>query len=265
MLPHHPSLQQISQVAKTKAFGKNACLFDHCDSTNSQAMDLARKGAGEGTLVLAERQEAGRGRLGRRWFGAERQSLLFTLVLRPPLPSVAASQVTLLLAVGVAKALRRSTGLPAEIKWPNDVLINGRKVCGILVEMQGQVDRVDFLAAGLGINVGQAREDFPEELRHLATSLALEKGEPLERLGVLAAVLEECEALYLTFLRDGFSVVLSAWEGLSCMAGRQVRAQASGGRIIEGMVSGLDPDGALRVRLDNGVQERLVAGDVTLL
>lgn len=265
MLPHHPSLQQISQVAKTKAFGKNACLFDHCDSTNSQAMELARKGAVEGTLVLAERQDAGRGRLGRRWHGKEGQSLLCTLVLRPPLPSVAASQVTLLLAVGVAKALRRATGLPAEIKWPNDVLINGRKVCGILVEMQGQVDRVDFLVAGMGINVGQAREDFPEEIRHLATSLALEKGAPVERLAILAAVLEECEALYLLFLRDGFGVVLEDWKGLSCMAGRQVRAQGAGGRMIEGMAAGLDPDGALRVRLDNGLMERLVAGDVTLL
>jgi BirA family biotin operon repressor/biotin-[acetyl-CoA-carboxylase] ligase len=239
-------------------------FFEALESTNSQVLELARTGAPEGALVLAEQQSKGRGRMGRRWESPAGTSLLFSLLLRPPLRPFQAAQVTPCLALAVARAIRSLTDLPAEIKWPNDVLIHGKKVCGILLEMQGQADVLDFVVVGVGVNVLQEPEDFPPELRGLATSLFLESGRPLSRPTLLAEVLREAEDFYRRLLEEGFESLIQDWQKLSCMTGRQVRAKLAG-HTLEGMAIGLDPDGALQVRLDNGVVERLVAGDVEFI
>ncbi len=264
MDPSPGEFESFSQSLATRCLGRDFRYLAETDSTNTRAMVQARQGAPEGCLVLADSQSAGRGRLGRRWISPAGSSLLFSLVLRPPLPLSAAPQITLMLSVALCRALRQSCGLPAEIKWPNDVLVRGRKVCGILVEMEGQPDRLDFLVAGVGLNVFQREADFPAELRDAASSLRREGGEDLSRPALLRAILEETERAYDQLLQKGFQPILGEWQRLSAMTGRQVRVQTRGGQM-EGMALGLDPDGALQLRLDNGVIERLLAGDVTLL
>jgi BirA family transcriptional regulator, biotin operon repressor / biotin---[acetyl-CoA-carboxylase] ligase len=266
-MPPFPSsdFADIEASLPATGFGHPFHFYEFLNSTNARAMELARQGALEGTLVLAEVQTAGRGRLGRRWLSPPAKSLLFSLILRPSLPSQAASQVTLVLALAVAEILRDKYGLAAEIKWPNDVLIGGRKICGILVEMEGQLDRLDFMVAGIGLNTGQEDSDWPAELKGLATSLKMENGQAPDRAELLKDFLGEAGRLYQRLLNQEFPQLLQEWQAFSCMTGRQVRALGPGGREILGMAIGLDPDGALQVRLDNGIIERIIAGDVTLL
>jgi BirA family biotin operon repressor/biotin-[acetyl-CoA-carboxylase] ligase len=252
------------------SLGRPFHFFASCGSTNQEALRLAAQGSPEGTLVLTEIQSQGRGRLGRTWLSQEGQSLCFSVLLRPPLHPSLASQATLLFAVAAARVLRDLAGLPAEIKWPNDVLVRGRKVCGILLEMQGQADRCDFLVVGMGINVGQEGSWFgSQSLASSATSLRAE-GSSVSRLALLGALLAEADGLYQALLKEGFGAVLQPWQTLSCMTGRQVRvflggARGQGNRSFEGMAVGLDPDGALQVRTDNGVVERVVSGEVSLI
>lgn len=247
-----------------RGFGRPFHYFITLESTNSRAMELARQGAPEGTLVLADSQTAGRGRLGRRWLSPAGKSLLFSVVLRPPLPAQSAAQITLVMSLAMANVLRQKNGLNAEIKWPNDILAAGRKVCGLLVEMEGQLDRLDFLVAGVGLNVNQGLEDWPPELKETATSLKQEAGVSLDRAEILRDFLAEAERLYLRLLKGEFSALMREWQALSCMTGRQVRARVAGREIL-GMAIGLDPDGALQVRLDNGIIQRIVAGDIELI
>jgi BirA family biotin operon repressor/biotin-[acetyl-CoA-carboxylase] ligase len=248
----------------TVTFGRPFHYHASLESTNTFAMELARRGAPEGTLVLADSQTVGRGRMGRRWVSPPAKSLLFSLILRPSLPAQSAAQTTLLMSLAVANVLREKAGVDAEIKWPNDVLIRGKKVCGILVEMEGALDRLDFLVAGLGINVNQDDRDWPAELEPAAVSLRQETGRILDRAELLKELMNESERLYGRLLRGEFSALLQEWQAMSCMTGRQVRARLAG-RDVLGMAIGLDPDGALQVRLDNGIIERIVAGDVELI
>ena len=243
--------------------GHRIVHYFRTDSTNSVALQLDLQNGPHGTVVIAEEQTAGRGRLGRNWYSEKSSGIYASIVLRPPLSPATAPILTLLAGVAVHHAVGSATGLEADIRWPNDVLVNGKKVCGILTEMKAEVDRLHMVVLGIGINVNHS--SMPEELREIATSLALESGRHYSRLHVLAELLRSVEHYYHMLLREGHAAIVREWSAASSYAeGKRVRVKA-GGNDYSGVTSGLDASGALKIRRDDGLQELLVAGEITEL
>lgn len=226
------------------------------DSTNARARALALKGAPHGTLVTADEQSAGRGRQGRSWSAAPGDALLMSLLLRdvkPLLPLAA--------AVAVCEAVEP---LEAAIKWPNDVLVGGRKVAGILLEMAAETDLLQWVVLGVGVNVNAAADDFPPELRPIATSIAVERGEPVPRALFTAAVLGAIEAWLDRHQAGGFEPVRETWRRMCDTLGRDVRVKLAGEGDLVGVAEDVDASGALLIRA-GGELHRVLAGDVELL
>jgi len=236
--------------------------YAEVDSTQRVARELARDGAEEGTCVIAEAQTAGRGRLGRTWHSPAGLNLYTSIVLRPRAEPTVVPQLALVAGIAVAAAIRAETSLPAQLKWPNDVLIDGRKVAGILTEMEAEVERVRFVIAGIGVNVNAPARAFPPELRASATSLAIASGHRVDRAAVTARLLAELEERVARFATGGFAALRAEWEALSCLTGRTVTVTAADGQTT-GTVRGIDDDGALRLATPSG-EARVVAGEVTL-
>ncbi|TMB45841.1 MAG: biotin--[acetyl-CoA-carboxylase] ligase [Deltaproteobacteria bacterium] len=233
------------------------------DSTQRVARELGRAGAPEGTVVIAEAQTAGRGRLGRTWHSPRGVNLYCSIVLRPPLSPAAVPQVALVAGVAAAAALAETPGLAPRLKWPNDVLIDGRKVAGILTEMEAEVERVHHVILGIGVNLNAPRAAFPPELRERATSLFLATGRRVDRAAVTGRLLAALEARYGRFLEGGFEAVRAEWESYSCLTGTDVRVASAEGEMA-GRVLGLDTDGALMLARPDGTSTRIVAGEVTV-
>lgn len=236
--------------------------FETIDSTQRIARELARDGAPEGTVVVAETQTAGRGRLGRSWHSPPGLNLYLSIVLRPPLPPAEVPQLALVAGLAVADAVIATTALAAQIKWPNDVVIGDRKVAGVLTEMEAEMDGVHYAIAGIGVNVNATASTFPPELRDKATSLREALGRPVDRAGFTARLLADFEARYSRFLAQGLGAMRSDWEALSSLNGRVVTVAGPAGAMT-GRVLGLDEDGALRLDAGGRV-ERIVAGEVTI-
>jgi BirA family biotin operon repressor/biotin-[acetyl-CoA-carboxylase] ligase len=228
------------------------------------ARDLARSGATEGTTVIAERQTAGRGRLGRAWHSPSGLNLYCSIVLRPPLAPTAVAQIGLVAGVAVADAIAQESGLRPALKWPNDVLLDGRKVAGILTEMESEVERVHHVIPGIGVNLNAPASAFPPELRTKASSLRLATGRRIDRAAFTGRLLAALEARYGHFLAVGFArSVRAEWESFSALTGTWVSVAGPGGEVA-GRVLGLDDDGALRLEQDAGRVARVVAGEVTV-
>jgi BirA family transcriptional regulator, biotin operon repressor / biotin---[acetyl-CoA-carboxylase] ligase len=240
--------------------------FDETDSTNRVALDLARAGAAHGTAVVAEGQTAGRGRLGRRFHSPPYQNLYTSIVLRPQLDLPDAPAWTLASAVAVADTVAETIADDAavEIKWPNDVLVDGRKACGILLELAAEATRVAYLVLGIGVNLNVDPETFPEEFRDSATSLAARCGRRIDRAAFARALYGHLERVLDACAASGFRGILPRFEARFRMRGRRVRVRELGGGEQEGVVHGIDDDGALRLRLADGAQVRFLAGDVSL-
>jgi len=243
--------------------GATIHYLDTTDSTNTVARDHAMAGAAEGTVVIAETQTKGRGRLGRTWVSPPHRNLYLSVVLRPPIEVVAAPQIGLVAGVAVAAAVAEWAPAAA-IKWPNDVLVAGRKVAGILMELEADLDRIRFVVLGIGVNVNTAPEEFPEDLRDKAGSLMTACAAPVDRVKFADRLLSYLEDGYGRFVRDGFAAIRPLWEARSCLHGAHVRIDAGAGRV-DGTVAGLADDGCLVVRTAAGTDVRLVAGDVTVL
>lgn len=229
-------------------------------STNDEAAAWARAGAPAGAVVVADEQDKGRGRLGRRWHSPPGESLYFSVVLRPALPPHRVPPLTLAAGVAVAETLVAFDVVPA-LKWPNDVLVDGKKVAGILTEMSADLDRVHQLVVGIGVNLN-ARA-FPEEIAAIATSLCIARGEPVSRAEFAATLCARLESGYERFIADGAAAVAAAWKQHARFFGRRVTVTAGRDRI-EGVAEDLDDDGALRLRRDDGGTVRIVAGEVTV-
>ncbi len=243
--------------------GHKVIHYFRIDSTNSAALELGAQAAPHGTVVIAEEQTAGRGRLGRKWYSEKSRGIYASIILRPPLAPATAPILTLLAGVAAHSAVRAATGLSGDIRWPNDLMINGKKVCGILTEMRAEVDRLHMVVLGIGINVNQI--SMPDELREIATSLALEGGRYYSRLHLLAELLRDIERYYHMLLNEGSAAILREWSAASSYAeGKRVRVKASGDDY-SAVTSGLDAGGALKVCRDDGRQELLVAGEITEL
>lgn len=255
---------EIAARLTTDVLGRPARHLARVDSTNREAERWARDGAPEGALVVADGQTAGRGRLGRSWLDLPGRSLLGSVLLRPPLPAAAAPLLTYVAALSLAEAL--ASWIPAdrlEIKWPNDVLVSGRKVAGILLEMRAEAHAVEHVILGVGVNVGGGRPDLPDDLRDLATTVAAEAPQPPDRLDVLCRFLEVFEGAYRTFLEEGFPALRGRWDAWFRAAGRPVRIRAAG-TVREGLARGLDEAGALLLEAADGSVSRVYAGDLEL-
>jgi BirA family transcriptional regulator, biotin operon repressor / biotin---[acetyl-CoA-carboxylase] ligase len=249
----------------TRAFGRQMEYRESLGSTNDLAKQLARAGAPEGLLVVADQQTAGKGRLGRPWTTPPGSALALTLVLRPNLPPTDAPRITLVAAVAVAEAVREVTGLPVGIKWPNDLQVVGRKICGILTEMDAEIERINFVVCGIGLNVNMERASLPAEFRESATSLRSELGAPIARAPLVRAVMARFEEAYGQLVSGRFDLVLDRWRALSVTLGREVRVlSVTGAPTLEGVAEGVDPDGALLVRDTGGQVHRVLAGEVSI-
>jgi BirA family biotin operon repressor/biotin-[acetyl-CoA-carboxylase] ligase len=246
---------------KGNLFGKRVLHFFKTDSTNRVAMELGFAGEPEGTVVMAEEQTAGRGRAGRIWHSERGAGLYFTVLLRPRLSPAQAPLLTMLAGVSAHSAIQALTGLVPELKWPNDLLLEGRKVGGILTEMHAEPNAVRFVIVGIGINVNQ--EKFPAEISAIATSLRKESGRMTYRLELLVRLLAQFESDYNRFLHDGPSFVVDRFQSVSSFAqGRRVRVDTSVESYV-GTTAGLSPEGLLLVARDNGPLMTIIAGDVT--
>lgn len=254
---------ELSALLKGKIFGQQVIYREKENSTNELAKELAQKGAAQGTVVIAEEQTGGKGRLGRVWYSPPGQGLWFSVILRPEINPVDASKLTLMSAVGVARTIRELTRIPAGIKWPNDVLIDQRKVCGILLEMSAEIDKINYIVVGVGVNVNLDEAKIPAEIDGVAISLAEQEKLKVTRVELLAALLNNLDNLYGEFLAGKFSEILIAWKEMSVTLNRWVRVM-SGSETEEGIAFDLDDDGALILMKEDGSVKRILSGDVSV-
>jgi BirA family biotin operon repressor/biotin-[acetyl-CoA-carboxylase] ligase len=254
---------ELRPLLNTHDVGQVLHCFESIGSTSDHAKTLAEDGASHGETVVTEDQPGGRGRRGRAWVTAPGRNVAFSVVLRPTgLPTARAPELTLVASLAICDALRRA-GVDAGIKWPNDLLVGGRKIAGILTELAAEPDQIHWVVVGVGVNVNAAAEDFPAELRAQATSVLLERGQPAPRALFLAACLTLLEEWYDRHAEEGFGPIQQAWKARSVTLGCEVVVEVDG-REVTGRAEDLDVTGALLVRTPAGV-ERITSGDVTLL
>ena len=257
-------VEELRQRRKDCLIGREILFLPEVDSTNRQAREQCLRGAKEGVVILAESQSAGKGRMGRQWQSPAGANLYASIILRPSISAASAPQIPLLAGVAGANALARATGLDARLKWPNDIFVHGKKVAGILSEMEAEGLRTRFIILGVGVNVNWPKEDIPPDLREIATSLRAEAGREFPRAEVAAEFFEELEREYGLFLKEGFSSRLrEEWNRLSWVNQKWVTITMME-RKFEGQVLGLDTDGALLLMDREGRIQRFIAGDVSL-
>ncbi|HEY5523614.1 MAG TPA: biotin--[acetyl-CoA-carboxylase] ligase [Desulfuromonadaceae bacterium] len=234
-------------------------------STNADAFRLAEDGAVEGTVVLADSQTGGKGRRGRVWTSPAGVNIYCSVVLRPAIMPHEAPQLTFLSAVAAARAIEQTTKLTPEIKWPNDLLISGKKVAGLLNEMSAETDGINFVILGIGVNLNMTADQFPGDLRHPATSLLLESGVRVDRSRFTSTMLNELDQLYADFLAHGFGPIREEWQRRCNASGRRVLVNDSGTECTGGRFIGIDSDGALLLRSDDDTVHRITCGDVRVI
>ncbi len=250
----------LRQRLKGSLFGKRIYHFFKTDSTNRVALELGHGGEPEGAVVLAEEQTAGRGRAGRAWHSERAMGIYVTLLLRPKLAPVQAPLLTMMAGLSTHSAVQALTGLAVDLKWPNDLLVRGKKAGGILTEMHAEPGQIRFVIVGIGLNVNQ--EKFPGELADIATSLRVETGKPQSRMELLVRLLREFENDYNRLVREGVAGVVARFEAVSSYArGRRVRV-TNGTESYLGTTTGLAPEGLLQVTRDDGKVVTVIAGDV---
>jgi BirA family transcriptional regulator, biotin operon repressor / biotin---[acetyl-CoA-carboxylase] ligase len=252
----------IKPGLKTKLIGREIHLFSEVASTNTLAMEMASAGAPEGTVVLAETQTGGKGRRGRTWV-SPKGNLYLSAILRPDIPLYKAPLITLMGAVAVASTMRRLCEVKALIKWPNDILISDKKVSGLLTEMSAEQDRVRHIVLGIGIDANMEPAALPPDVRAQTTTLAAETGAKIDRTALLRQLLRELDHWYGVFLNDERNV-LKEWKTLNTTIGNRVMVSGAG-ETLEGIAQGIDDEGRLILRLDNGNVRTVAAGDVTIV
>lgn len=250
----------IQSGLSTHFLGRNIVVLEETDSTNEEAKRQGAAGAPDGTLCLAERQTGGKGRLGRSWSSPPGAGVWMSLLLRPQLAPQEATLLTLIAGLSVCRAIRRLTGCGAMIKWPNDIVIGRKKVCGILTELAADMEQIHYVVVGIGVNANLS--EFEGELKKKATSLLLETGEKIDRAALIRAVLEEFEACYDRFVTDLTADFITPYEKLCVSLNRQVSV-IRGGREITGQSIGLSKEGKLLIQTDGGIVE-IGSGEVTV-
>ena len=254
-------LQEVQNGLVSKRLGTQFHWFHEIDSTNSQARRLAEQGAPEGEVVIAEQQTQGRGRLGRSWVSPPYVNLYFSVILRPLLSPVHAPQITLTAAVALADAVAAFVPRPPVIKWPNDILIDGQKLAGVLTESSCTSDGIEFVILGIGVNVNFPRSLMGDEIRERATSLMEVGQKPVSREAFFRRLIQDLDRCYGVLEMSGFDALRPRWEARFNLAGRRVRVELDTEMII-GVARGIDRHGALVLEDQNGTRRTIVAGDV---
>ncbi len=256
----------IEQGLNTHTFGRDIKFYQEIDSTNNCLKRLASEGAQEGTVVVANCQTAGRGRLGRNWQSAPEKGIWMSVLLRPQLHPSEVQVLTLAASAAVCKALEPLNIKGLGIKWPNDILVGGKKVCGILTEMSAEAERVSWVVVGIGINVNHLPRDFPAELSDTATSLRIEsKNDSLINRSIVASnIINSLEEIYLKYLDQGAEVVIREWKKYNLTLGNKIRLSSYDGESIPGTAYDILPDGRLSVRKDDGTIINVLSGEVSL-
>jgi len=244
----------------TKIIGKDIYHYEVASSTMDIAFKLALDSSCQGTVVCAESQHQGRGRLGRTWLSPKSKGIYLSIILRPPVTPNETSKLTLLAAVAVSEAIREVSGIDCQIKWPNDILVNEKKVGGILTELNAEMDKVKFVVLGIGLNVNTRKISLPAK----STSLKEEKKELISRVELTKEILRKIDMLYSLFLKEGFVPIIEKWRQLSSTLGQRVKV-SSQNKVIEGEALDIDQDGGLLIRKDSGFIEKIYAGDLTRL
>jgi len=253
----------LARLGRVKVVGRDIRVFQQTTSTNDVAEKLARDGVTEGVVVFAESQTKGRGRLGRKWISPAQKGLWFSVLLRPDLRPQEATRLTVASATALARAIQSETGLSPEIKWPNDIVIRGRKTAGILTELSAELDHVKYVVIGIGVDVNLTLADLPPDLRRTVTSLKIETGKAVSRAALALAILREMDRDYARVTGGDFAAVADEWEDRCTTLGRDVIIRI-GDRQIRGRAESLDEDGGLSLRTEHGHIERVIGGDVTL-
>lgn len=265
MITSYPDIVTESELESrldTKWAGKAIFYYDVAESTNTRGKSLAEAGEVHGTLVVADMQSAGKGRRGREWVSPAGTGIWMTIILKPSLHPGNASMLTLVMALSVVRACREITGLEAMIKWPNDIVVNGRKVCGILTEMSAEIDCIHHIVIGTGINVNM--EAFPEEIKDIATSLRLEASRPFSRALIVEKILQNFEENYRLFLEKGdLSSLAESYNQQMINKGREIKV-LDPGREYTGEAIGINDRGELLVRKNDGSIVNVFAGEVSV-
>lgn len=260
--PEKLDLQKLLTGLNTKVLGKNIKLYDVVDSTQRLAHEAVTKGAREGTLIVAEQQTVGRGRMGRVWHSPRGKGVWMSLVLKPVIPLQFMPQLTLLTAVALCRAMKIIVPtVEVGIKWPNDLLIGGKKVAGILLESSAEDERLHYVIAGIGTSVNLGVEDFPSDLLPIATSLYIASGQKVDRVSFIQAFLEQLEFLYELYKEQGFAPIRTLWEVFSVTLGRTITIRTPAG-TTQGTATAIDEMGALIVLTEGGEQFKAYSGDV---
>lgn len=262
--------RELSSYLQDTCFGpvEKIHCYTEVTSTNTVAKELAQKAATRearhGLTITAESQTAGKGRLGRSWNSVPGAGIWCSVVLAPPIALTEASRFSFIAAVALAYGIKQYTNLDVQIKWPNDLLIQGQKICGILVEMVAEAEQVDYFVLGFGINVNQCAEDFPEQLQKKATSLYVQGGVKIDRMALLCQILRSIEHYLDLYQRESFALIRQKWLDSACFLGEKVVIRQQERIIEEGLLQGIDDDGALLLEQSDGQLIRILAGDVSL-
>jgi BirA family biotin operon repressor/biotin-[acetyl-CoA-carboxylase] ligase len=255
------SIPEVENGLAHKLLGSRFHYFDEIDSTNSYARQLAERGEPQGAIVIAERQTLGRGRLGRRWVSPPYVNLYCSVILRPTLAPADAPRITLTAAVALADAIERFGRVAPTIKWPNDILVGGKKLAGVLTEAVSNSQRIEFVILGIGVNLNFPLEAMPPEIREGATSLSVVAGQNVSREAFLQRLIHDLDRCYAILEERGFAAIAPRWDARFDLRGRRVRVEMTDKAII-GRAVGLDADGALIIESADGGCQRIVAGDV---
>ena len=253
---------ELLSCLETEWAGGRIVYFDATDSTNVQAKRLAEAHAPHGTLVVSDRQDGGKGRRGRSWASPSGVGIWMSLILRPEIAPSSASMLTLAAALAVREGIQEETGLSPLIKWPNDLVLNGKKICGILTEMSTELMEIQYVITGIGINVNQ--REFPPEIRDTATSLSLEAGRSFRRSSLIAAILKAFEKDYEAFLKTGdLSLLLEEYNACLVNRGKEVCILDPSGEY-RAVAEGIDESGSLLVTLPDGTRREIISGEVSV-
>ena len=261
--PEKVTADEVMLGLTTSFIGRNIHYEESVESTQTIAHRLASQGVVEGTVVIADEQRSGKGRMNRFWHSPKYTGIWMSLILKPNIPLTKAPQLTLLTAVAIVQAMEETTGMIPEIKWPNDILINGKKVTGILTELQAEADQIHSIIIGMGINVNQKKEDFPEELQDRASSLYIEKGEFISRASLIRSIFSHFEKLYLLYLEKGFFPIKLLWEGYAVSIGKILKARTLTD-VIEGKAMGITDEGVLKIEDKSGNIHHVYSADIEL-
>lgn len=260
-VPDRVNEANVKKYLTTTAYGRNIVYVESCTSTQLLAHEQAQENAADGTVILAEEQTSGKGRMARVWESKARKGIWMSVITRPVLTPQQAPQMTLVAAVAVTRAIEELTGLAPQIKWPNDILLDGKKVTGILTELQADPDLIKAIILGIGINVNQSEMDFPLELKPIATSLKMALGESVNRAALIAKILGYLEYYTKLYETHGFSPIKLLWEGYSNTAGKRIRAVMLN-ETIEGTALGISNEGMLELKLDDGTIRGIYSADI---